>query len=152
MKINTNSWHYKLVTLGGKERAPYTLCPYFWKGVWNLSIILFGIFIAGLISWAMGESLSLLIFTKLGLTLSPIIAVISSIILGLLLIVFVMSSLIAIAYGFYKLISLFQEKRKKKWVNDLEAGKNPESNVIIAYIKARKRKVCPILEFTDAEK
>ena len=54
MQINTNSWHYKLVTMNGAESAPRSLCPYFWKGVWHTFLLAFAAFAVCFAGWGSG--------------------------------------------------------------------------------------------------
>ncbi|AEO97060.1 hypothetical protein CPTAKMNP4_098 [Salmonella phage vB_SenM-AKM_NP4] len=149
MQINKGSWHYKLVTMNGSEIAPYSLCPYFWKGVWHAFLLLFAIFVVCFASWGIGADLAIWLFAQCGVILSSVEAFIPGLIIGWLILAVVFGILICIGNGIYS----FREHRKerkeyKKW----EAARNgayaeQQPNIIFAFIKARKEKFCPHIEF-----
>lgn len=149
MQINTNSWHYKLVTMNGAESAPRSLCPYFWKGVWHTFLLVIAIGGITLAGWGIGVNTAIWLFAKCGVVLSSAAAIIPGVIVGWLILAAVFGTIFCIGYGIYKVIS---RRKEKKEAAEWEARKNgtyvpPQPNIIIAFIKARKEKFCPTLEF-----
>lgn len=146
MQINTNSWHYKLVTMNGAESAPRSLCPYFWKGVWHMAFAAFAVCFAG---WGVGVDVATWLFAQCGVVLSSAAAIIPGLIVGWLMLAAIFGTIFLIGYGIYKVIS---RRKEKKEAAEWEARKNgtyvpPQPNIVIAFIKARKEKFCPTLEF-----
>ena len=149
MQINTNSWHYKLVTMNGAESAPRSLCPYFWKGVWHVFLLVLAIGGITLAGWGIGVDAAAWLFAKCGVVLSSAAAIIPGVIVGWLILAAIFGTIFLIGYGIYKVIS---QRKEKKEAAEWEARKNgtyvpPQPNIIIAFIKARKEKFCPTLEF-----
>jgi len=126
MKINTNSWHYKIVSrFTPSEEIPKTLCSYFW-------ILFFGIIvlIAGL-----GAAL-IILFASLSPILVPLINHFypgtindgpEKVITGLYAIVLV-ALLVRYIYN------------KTSFTTN---------NVLFQYLKAKKDKVCPLIEYVE---
>ena len=120
MKIKRSSWHYKISLLGGWERTQDNLCCYFWRLVGKLAFM-FCVF-------ALVSSLLYLWFSN------PL--VISNTILLLFLICCVALPSLAIWY--------LREKIGKP----LEIPyKIPRENILFEFIKAKKRKICPLIEY-----
>lgn len=149
MQINKDSWHYNLVTMNGAERAPRSLCPYFWKGVWHAFLLLFAVCAVVFVGWACGIDLSTWLFAQCGVILSSAAAFIPGMIIGWLMLSAIFGAIFCIGYGIYRVVQNRKEKKEdEKW----EAIRNgtyvePQPNIIIAFIKARKEKFCPTLEF-----
>lgn len=149
MQINTNSWHYKLVTMNGAESAPRSLCPYFWKGVWHTFLLAFAAFAVCFAGWGVGVDVATWMFAQCGVALSSVAAIIPGLIVGWLMLAAIFGTIFLIGYGIYKVIS---RRKERKEAAEWEARKNgtyvpPQPNIVIAFIKARKEKFCPTLEF-----
>lgn len=142
MEISKQSWHYKLVCNFNNEPSN-SLCKYFWQVV--------------------GSALIWLIMTVIGLsmaivtTLFPIAAIIiayfypSDVIMEesfILSEVFIGGALLLMVYAIVtmywavKRIGQFIYRKYKK-----KAKPDKEPNVAIEYIKAKKQKICPTLNF-----
>jgi hypothetical protein len=149
MQINKDSWHYNLVTMNGAERAPHSLCPYFWKGVWHAFLLLFAVCAVVFVGWACGIDLATWLFAQCGVILSSAVAFVPGMIIGWILLAAIFGTIFCIGYGIYRVVQSRKEKKEdEKW----EAIRNgtyvePQPNIIIAFIKARKEKFCPTLEF-----
>ncbi|QSL99191.1 hypothetical protein [Escherichia phage vB-Eco-KMB38] len=154
MIINENSWHYKIyAAFNSTWNRPKTLCAYFWKTfipVLAVSIIGFAILAAATI---IGQEIltKFFVFSSLW-TLVP-----ASIGIGILTI----SVMVLIAVGavigpswlldkyndrkYYKEIELIaqNQERIKNGLGPIERKKS----LIGEYLKARKEKVCPTLEY-----
>lgn len=154
MIINENSWHFKIyAAFNSTWNRPKTLCAYFWKTlipVLAVSIIGFAILAAVTI---IGQEIltKFFVFSSLW-TLVP-----ASIGVGILTI----SVMVLIAVGavigpswlldkyndrkYYKEIELIAQNQERI-KNGLEPIERKKS-LIGEYIKARKEKVCPTLEY-----
>lgn len=154
MIINENSWHYKIyAAFNSTWNRPKTLCAYFWKTfipVLAVSIIGFAILSAATI---IGQEIltKFFVFSSLW-TLVP-----ASIGIGILTI----SVMVLIAVGavigpswlldkyndrkYYKEIELIAQNQERI-KNGLEPIERKKS-LIGEYLKARKEKVCPTLEY-----
>lgn len=149
MNINKTSWHYRLVTWNDTENAPRTLCPYFWKGVWNALLSLSVMFFIIFAGWGVGVDLATWLFAKCGVALTTIAGIVPGIIVGWLLIASALGIIFTISYGIHK---FFSNRKERKEEAEWEARKNgtyvkPEPNIIWAFVKSRKQKYCPMLEF-----
>lgn len=154
MIINENSWHYKIyAAFNSTWNRPKTLCAYFWKTflpVLAVSIIGFAILAAATI---IGQEILIKFFVFSSLwTLVP-----ASIGIGILTI----SVMVLIAVGavigpswlldkyndrkYYKEIELIAQNQERI-KNGLEPIERKKS-LIGEYLKARKEKVCPTLEY-----
>lgn len=154
MIINENSWHFKIyAAFNSTWNRPKTLCAYFWKTfipVLAVSIIGFAILAAATI---IGQEIltKFFVFSSLW-TLVP-----ASIGIGILTI----SVMVLIAVGavigpswlldkyndrkYYKEIELIAQNQERI-KNGLEPIERKKS-LIGEYLKARKEKVCPTLEY-----
>ncbi|EMC9886198.1 hypothetical protein VO467_000575 [Shigella sonnei] len=154
MIINENSWHFKIyAAFNSTWNRPKTLCAYFWKTlipVLSVSIIGFAILAAVVI---IGQEIltKFFVFSSLW-TLVP-----ASIGVGILTI----SVMVLIAVGavigpswlldkyndrkYYKEIELIAQNQERI-KNGLEPIERKKS-LIGEYLKARKEKVCPTLEY-----
>ncbi len=128
MKIKRTSWHYRIIDFwadcGRGERRGDNLCIYFWRFMNGLffSFISLGFIgvIVGAISYLMHSY-----FT------SPFFMSIT------VMIVFLLSSII------FPMLAILYFRKK---VGIIEI---PKSNLLFAYLKAKKEKVCPLIEYHD---
>ncbi|URY11206.1 hypothetical protein [Shigella phage ESh15] len=154
MIINENSWHFKIyAAFNSTWNRPKTLCVYFWKTflpVLFVSIIGFAILAAATI---IGQEIltKFFVFSSLW-TLVP-----ASIGVGVLFIALCVGISIVLVLGIPWLIDLYRERKYYKEVeliaqnqerikNGLEPIERKKS-LIGEYLKARKEKVCPTLEY-----
>lgn len=154
MIINENSWHFKIyAAFNSTWNRPKTLCAYFWKTlipVLFVSIIGFAILAAATI---IGQEIltKFFVFSSLW-TLVP-----ASIGVGVLFIALCAGISIVLVLGIPWLIDLYRERKYYKEVeiiaqnqerikNGLEPIERKKS-LIGEYLKARKEKVCPTLEY-----
>lgn len=154
MIINENSWHFKIyAAFNSTWNRPKTLCAYFWKTlipVLSVSIIGFAILAAVTI---IGQEILTRFFVFSSLwTLVP-----ASIGVGVLFIALCVGISIVLVLGIPWLIDLYRERKYYKEVefiaqnqerikNGLEPIERKKS-LIGEYLKARKEKVCPTLEY-----
>jgi hypothetical protein len=133
MKINKNSIHYKIASLVCSPKiVPNSLCLYFWKVVLGLVVILGGIVVVCLVLFLISTVLLQFFFEDL-----EVHALTGGFILVMLL---------------GAILSDIRTKRKieeeyLRQENMLPTTK--EDNLLVAWIKAKKAKVCPQLEFYD---
>lgn len=154
MVINENSWHFKIYAMFNSTwNRPKTLCAYFWKTlipVLSVSIIGFAILAAVVI---IGQEILTRFFVFSSLwTLVPasigvgilIVAVMAFIATGLV----IGPSWLLDKYNdrkYYKEIELIAQNQERI-KNGLEPIERKKS-LIGEYLKARKEKVCPTLEY-----
>lgn len=154
MIINENSWHFKIyATFNSTWNRPKTLCAYFWKTF----IPVLAVSIVGFATLAGAAIIGQEILTKFFVFSSLWTLVPASIGIGILTI----SVMVLIAVGavigpswlldkyndrkYYKEIELIaqNQERIKNGLEPIECKKS----LIGEYIKARKEKVCPTLEY-----
>lgn len=129
MKVKRNSWHYKISNWGrDKCEIDYTndnLCAYFWRLV--------------------GKVLLTLFFIHIIIMLLYLFAISGVIIESMIIVLWILSTI------FIPPIAIFFIR--KKLGKSPESPESPEipgipgSNILISYIKAKKEKVCPFIEY-----
>lgn len=134
LKVKKNSWHYWLWRLGRDEGSrPKNLCKYFWHiaivkvllpGI-LASFVLLGVVTLGWLIWghpaAFGIGAMLLIGT------------------------------VAVVIGLVKLGGSYVEHRHELAMTRPPKPVKPpkKPNIVFAFIKARKQKMCPLIEVVD---
>lgn len=154
MIINENSWHFKIYAMFNSTwNRPKTLCAYFWKTlipVLAVSIIGFAILAAVVI---IGQEIltKFFVFSSLW-TLVP-----ASIGVGILMIAVMALISVGAVIGPSWLLDKYNDRKYYKEIefiaqnqerikNGLEPIERKKS-LIGEYLKARKEKVCPTLEY-----
>ncbi|URY13780.1 hypothetical protein [Shigella phage ESh27] len=154
MIINENSWHFKIyAAFNSTWNRPKTLCAYFWKTlipVLAVSIIGFAILAAVIIigheiltKFFVFSSLWTLVPASIGVGIL-IVAVMALISVGLI----IGPSWLLDKYNdrkYYKEIELIAQNQERI-KNGLEPIERKKS-LIGEYLKSRKEKVCPTLEY-----
>ncbi|QPB08933.1 hypothetical protein CPT_Metamorpho_196 [Klebsiella phage Metamorpho] len=161
MNINKNSWHYKMnfwFKSGNIWKMPKTLCGYFWTTVMHLVMCLAGFLFVSMVGIMFGAPL--VVDAGLGAWLgisSGIWTWIVSAIVGIIAVI-VLVSVIAITafsilFGFSKTKEAIKEIKSKKEAARISAGlPTKEAPMFIQYLKARKQKVCPMINYVEGEK
>lgn len=125
MKINKNTWHYKLWKksfLEGAEPAETDLCRYCHKVFWQvLGIVVFGAMILGGIAWL------LFLFFYQGLWLHP---------LTTLIVVAAIAAIVTVVACY------------NRWMN-APVRPTKERGLVGSWVSARKRSVCPLVQFSS---
>ena len=125
MKVKRSSWHYKLGLLGDTEPYNDNLCRYFWRLVGRLAIFLVFLFLALYVPFFVGYLVYLF-------CVGPFISNV------------IMASFVVLSIALSTMvIKVFRKKLGKP------IGTFGENNIVVEYIKAKKRKVCPIIEYVD---
>ena len=137
MRINKNSWHYRLIQFADKIPSK-NLCMYFWQVIGCSFMFL-------IMSIVIAAALTLIPLSMFG----PIFMALSSAIEVFGIILWMITGFISL--GFAKDWVLTNPKHwlsRNIWKRK-EHVKDKEPNIVFEYIKAKKRKVCPPLEFVD---
>jgi len=134
LRVRKNSWHYWLWRLGRDEDSrPRNLCKYFWH------IALLKVLLPAILA-----SFVLLGVTALGWLIwgHPV-----EFGIGVLLLV----GLVAAAIGLVKLTGSYVEHRRDLALTRPAKPSKPkkEPNIVFAFLKARKRKMCPLIEVVE---
>jgi predicted PurR-regulated permease PerM len=144
MDINRNKWHYKVITgdcffMDGWY-ASRSLCVYFWQVVarFHWCLFVFTVAVSPLataivLGTGTAESSYFLVkvYASVGVAVSLLYGILLSSFVGFL-----------IVEGIKYVYNKFPRKHE-------EPSKPKEPSIIIEYIKAKKAKVCPRLNFTD---
>lgn len=131
MKINTSSWHYRLLR-ELSYNVPRSLCPYFWKVVFTLFIILLFAFGVLVCSHGIGHT----VLGKIDIALGIVwLDVLLATVFGLVIITLEISLVVG--------IFIFADFTKNKL--------DKSESIAVGYAKAVKSKICPTLEFVDKE-
>ena len=144
MNISKRSWHYRYMDwLGFDVRGTHSLCIYFWKLVFALTYppLLMGAGALIGLSVVVGVvALPLHYMGLIDLKLLP------QLISGALIVCGV-AGWVAVTLFLAWYLSEYAHKRSIARRNSTTAPQQP--NVFIAYIKAKKQKVCPIIDYTE---
>lgn len=145
MKINRNSWHYKAAMFGQKSRNDIreNLCDYTEQVLWGMFGFAFCCVMAGVLVAGVG-------FMLLYLPVKAYLVVESTWWLFTLLPHFVAIGLFSRAY--YKETHVDDIPKAVRFLFKevgWKANKGSSPNIFIEYIKAKKSKFCPRLEFVD---
>jgi len=133
MRVKINSWHYKLICFADFG-IPNNLCAYFWKVVFSaLFLVAMAIFV-------------------LFLAATATIAVTSFIWVWFFGIEYEIGIFAMIMYcfvGFFILHSKSYPQRGIWAVEIVGRRESTEPNLLIEWIRAKKQKICPMIEFID---
>lgn len=155
MKISKQSWHYRIVRHGvfggffetNPSAVKRTLCAYFWQVVWRLIEILVWIpFLVGGVIFCMTGGVICLwqhfFVLSGGNDLTSVFQIFG--VIGAAIWTFLFFSLLfAFYFGvLHPRLLAFKEKRKDDGNCD-----HKEPGLIASYLKAKKQKICPMLEF-----
>lgn len=152
MKISKDSWHYRTLTDGlfwlDGWVASNSLCLYFWQVFFRL-LMGFGIamvatsplvfYIVGVMELYAPEHMALILLLLPWVVCGLVVSVVGGVIVAMLcigLVFYAIGSLLSWLWG----VSPLNKYIKK-------AENRP--SIIVEYVKAKKDKVCPILEFED---
>ncbi|QFR55768.1 hypothetical protein JC221_122 [Yersinia phage JC221] len=156
MIVNKNSWHYRFNvwrTAKWKTERKTSLCSYFWFTVWNIVfVILFSVGILGLLT-AVGNGFNEDVVshyfdvyslpTYIAYPLIPLIGCAAAFtIITMILAIF--GLLCGVKYAFTWGTNWIDNKFFSKKNNSKH-----EPGLMISFIKAKKSKICPIIEFKD---
>ncbi|BBC78157.1 membrane protein [Escherichia phage EcS1] len=160
MQIKRNSWHYKLNMFycnNSEWRIPTSLCPYFWKTLFFTCFASFKALIIGFFAWFLGHEIAIWLASYIGIHLGTIGAIVPGVIVGAIMLATTIAVGLGIAFGthwVYEYIKdYFEERRYRKRRERIESGvPEKEPSLLVSFIKAKKSKYCPSLEFIDVEK
>lgn len=149
MNVNTKSWHYRFNVWRTNmlmTKRKNTLCSYFWFTVFNMAFISFisGVVIG--IVYMLGYSfhdtvliqygwdfISMPFYVSIPVIFFSGVIIVSIVVLLALFLFFVGSCAVHI---FNKIKTVYSDSKK-------------EPGLVMSYIKAKKSKICPIIEFKD---
>ncbi|QYN80546.1 hypothetical protein [Kosakonia phage Kc304] len=159
MQIKRDSWHYKLnMFYSNREwNIPTSLCPYFWKTAFFTLFAFIKASAVCIVAWCMGNSLTVWLLSKIGVVLSSTVVAVPSVFVGLIMIATIGAVCFGIAFGAHWLTEwvkdYLEERKYQKEKERRESGIPPkEPSLMMSFIKAKKSKFCPSIEFVDAEK
>lgn len=155
MKINVNSWHYKLNDFMGFDKRNTNFCKYFWTTLFHLLIALsvvsvfsFVLFIFGYGFYDLYQNTfqSYFHYNDLGEFHRLMLGFFVTIIIvftgfGLVFLVGVTAS---------KIQDNMREKqvqRYREYLNGQRESWNKDSNILVEFLKAKKQKICPRIEY-----
>lgn len=156
MKVSKNSWHYKLATSVNtdvsfhlKHDYPVSLCQYFWSVVGaGVGWFIMGWF-ALFLSWAFLTPLATFFVAFAGTDLGSNFLSVSADIGWVVIPVFWMAVPILIGAGEWQNGRI---KFAPKWMK-LNITRSPKKenkpSLIVEWVKAKKAKVCPLVEVSD---
>ncbi len=137
MQVSRSSWHMRLCRrMSGDD--PYVardLCHHFRGVMWRLGVIVLGVVLAIACVVTMGWWLYMAVTIMIKY---PII--------GLILGIIAVCAVLLIV-GLRKLISWYQEHSANAVPKPPKPPKQP--NLLVSYIKAKKRKICPLIDEVD---
>lgn len=135
MKINTKSWHYRFLN-SLDTNIPKSLCPYFWKVVFTVALLAGSI----LLFMALLATMGVTIFEGIGFTLDNMVLYWSlAAVVGTATATSAIVLVVTVIFGFV-------------WAKENIKAPYKEEPLIITFIKAKKSKICPHLEFEDMSK
>jgi hypothetical protein len=144
MNISKRSWHYRYMDwLGFNVKHTYSLCIYFWKLVFALTVPPAIFSFAGLLVLTFVIGVVTVPLHIVGLIDLQLLPKVISTALG----VFGFVGWIGLIYFPSTVLITYAYRNLKARRNSPTAP--PEPNVFIEYIKAKKQKVCPIIDYTE---
>lgn len=142
MNISKNSWHYR--TIRNMNRTPSkSLCVYFWQVVMctfflyiftPIIFLVMGIAVAGAIPMLIGAIMT----STADAELHNWIVVVKCWSIGL-------GFIVALAAVVWFIVSIWSYVGSKLSNFSVDS----EKGLLVSYVKAKKQKVCPIIEFKD---
>ena len=149
MKVNKNSWHYRLLTgdifgIQGVNswNVSSSLCLYFWQVVFML--LWKGVALFFLTPFVINSLLILPLVSTLGLITTGVIVQGNTGLTVLVMELIVIIVVVIVLAG----LSLYTFLKDK---TDLADVVEKDPNLFVEYIKAKKNKLCPIIEFVEGE-
>ena len=149
MKVNKNSWHYRLLTgdifgIQGVNswNVSSSLCLYFWQVVFML--LWKGVALFFLTPFVINSLLILPLVSTLGLITTGVIVQGDTGLTVLVMELIVIIVFVLVLAG----LSLYTFLKDK---TDLADVVEKDPNLFVEYIKAKKNKLCPIIEFVEGE-
>ena len=149
MKVNKNSWHYRLLTgdifgIQGVNswNVSSSLCLYFWQVVFKL--LWKGVALFFLTPFVINSLLILPLVSTLGLITTGVIVQGDTGLTVLVMELIVIIVFVIVLAG----LSLYTFLKDK---TDLADVVEKDPNLFVEYIKAKKNKLCPIIEFVEGE-
>lgn len=148
MKVNKNSWHYKALknpTLGVGGVYSWdiskSLCVYFWQVLGMILVKIFALLV--ILPFLVGclvvlPLTSLLGWINTGVIVQQDLGFIALFVEGVALV------LASFMFGVNKLKDIYKSRENGR---DEEALVDKEPSLLVEYIKAKKKKLCPIIEF-----
>lgn len=126
MKISKNSWHFKMHKIfnAGMEPKYKSLCTYFWGTVFTALLFYVLLPLLGLGVLVLSTFPFVYFFTGDLSALAP------AIIIG--------------GFEIFALVTFWLDYRSKHYTRKIK-----EPTLVGEYIKAKKRKICPLIEFVD---
>lgn len=151
--FNKKSWHYRFNKCVGNSKFPVfnatrckSICPYFWQTLWNICATLFGLSIAYLMLTAIGGGAIQEYLPNWSTTPYPLwwlwLAGIATIIIMMLMVALIVTVPVLLFLGFKWMFKKLSTKNQEKLENE-------QPSVIIEWVKAKKAKICPMIEFKD---
>ncbi|QXO12748.1 hypothetical protein pEaSNUABM49_00535 [Erwinia phage pEa_SNUABM_49] len=158
MNISTNSWHYKMnefVYEFLNKNVATSLCGYFWQTVFapiiTLTLAIVGLIVISILSWGalylVGALFSnFLVWINV---LPEAFQLVKNVFNWRFIPMSILFDVLVIAvfYGKYKYSSY--KERKIEEAKEKGAPIDSKPLLVIEYIKAKKRKICPLINFTD---
>lgn len=162
MNINKNSWHFKMNLWFKSDnmwKMPKTLCGYFWTTVLHVlfssAIITFIGSVAWMFGWPIVADTGILSWIGISLSafwLNAVAVPVGAVVIAVFVLLFA-----AIAFGFIFGLEKFKRYRNQKQYTKklarVKAGlpAEAEPSVFVQYLKARKRKVCPMIDYVEGK-
>nr|WP_153932183.1 hypothetical protein [Klebsiella pneumoniae] len=162
MNINKNSWHFKMNLWFKSDnmwKMPKTLCGYFWTTVLHVlfssAIITFIGSVAWMFGWPIVAETGILAWMGIGLSafwLNVVAVPVGAVVIAAFVLLFA-----AIVFGFIFGLEKFKHYRNQKQYTKklarVKAGlpAEAEPSVFVQYLKARKRKVCPMIDYVEGK-
>ena len=132
LKVGRNSWHYRIWSMGRSySTRPKNLCRYFWHIVFKvvLALVAVGLALVGI------GALVFLMVTK------PI-----DFLYGLGTLLLCIGIVFALIFGIHKGADYADERHKRILKGEITPK---EPGMIRTFLKARKKKYCPLIEVVD---
>lgn len=147
MKVSRNSWHFRFnkevgEAFGMGAYPGKTLCSYFWGTIWNMVVMCF----VAVLVWVFLVLMGIPVFAAFGINnLSIFLTATLYPIAGMGLV----ACVCCIGAGIIWLSDYLQDKRWQRQEAREQAGIVKRPNLVVEYIKAKKQKVCPIIEVVE---
>lgn len=154
MIVKRTSWHYRFnawKTTHARTFARKSLCSYFWFTIWNMFWLVFWPVVAVAILYVLGfgmiDDTKAALFSWWTSNPSGMWQIVSYPFVGAVFLTSIVVAGCAVFATLFFLGFAFRYVRAK--IKKEHVDRKP--SLVVEYIKARKHKVCPIIEFEDAK-
>lgn len=142
MRVREDSWHVKVNRFWKKDYVPKNLCSHFWSTI--ASVFVYPATLLGIVSFVLAGLAGIIVVIVMAiLHLTPLlILMVIGIAIGGMIGIF------GVLFGLLTLVKYFSLKKPK---TEKKVKPPKEPGLVSSFLKAKKMKVCPMIEMVSTE-